>query len=65
MMPNGRSAGFADEALAPARRAARRWMRSSVDRSTRETSDVTMIVTMNHEAILMPSGRSMMLTTVV
>ena len=39
--------------------------RSSVDRSTREMSDVTMIVTMNQEAILTPSGRSTMLTMVV
>ena len=33
-------------------------MRSSVDRMTRETIEVTMIVAMNHDAILMPSGRS-------
>ncbi len=39
--------------------------RSSVERITREISDVTMIVTMNHEAILTPSGRSMTLTMVV
>ena len=39
--------------------------RSSVERSTREMSDVTMIVTMNHEAIFTPSGRSTMLTIVV
>ena len=42
------------------RRAATPWMRSSVERSTREIIDVTMIVTMNHDAILMPSGRSKM-----
>ena len=41
------------------------WTRSSVDRSTRETSDVTMIVTMNQDAIFTPSGRSKMLTIVV
>ena len=34
------------------------WIRSSVERRTREIIDVTMIVAMNHEAILMPSGRS-------
>ena len=41
------------------------WTRSSVERITRETSDVPMIVTMNHDAILTPSGRSMTLTIVV
>ena len=41
------------------------WIRSSVDRSTREVSDVTMMVTMNQDAILMPSGRSWMLSRVV
>ena len=40
-------------------------MRISVDRSTRETSDETTIVTMNHVAILRPSGRSIMLMIVV
>ena len=41
------------------------WTRSSVDRSTREMSEVTMIVTMNHVAIWTPSGRSMTLVMVV
>ena len=36
-----------------------------VDRITRETRDTRMIVAMNHAAILRPSGRSYMLTTVV
>jgi hypothetical protein len=40
-------------------------MRSSIDRATREISDVTMIVTMNKDAMRMPSGRSMMFVTVV
>ena len=40
-------------------------MRSSVERSTREISEVTMIVTMNHAAICTPSGRSMMFVIVV
>jgi hypothetical protein len=35
--------------------------RSSVDRMTREMSDETTIVAMNHVAIFNPSGRSMML----
>ena len=39
--------------------------RSSVERITREISEVAMIVTMNHEAILMPSGRSTTLVIVV
>jgi hypothetical protein len=39
--------------------------RSSVERSTRDTSDVTMIVAMNQAAILTPSGRSITLATVV
>ena len=39
--------------------------RSSVDRSTRDTSDVMTMATMKIDAILMPSGRSTMLTTVV
>jgi hypothetical protein len=41
------------------------WMRSSVDRTTREISDVSTMVTMNAEAIRRPSGRSIMLVTVV
>ena len=41
------------------------WTRSSVDRSTRDIIDVMMMTTMKIDAILMPSGRSMMLTTVV
>ena len=53
----GRAARVADEALATAS-GCTPWIRSSVERSTREIIDVTMIVTMNHEAILMPSGRS-------
>jgi hypothetical protein len=40
-------------------------MRSSVERATREMSDVAMIVTINHDAIFTPSGRSMMFVTVV
>ena len=40
-------------------------MRSSVARITRDTSDDPMMARMNHEAILMPSGRSKMLSTVV
>ena len=39
--------------------------RSSVDRSTRDTSEVQMIVAMKIEAIFRPSGRSAMFTTVV
>ncbi len=39
--------------------------RSSVDRSTRETSEVMMIVTMKNDAIFRPSGRSAMFTNVV
>jgi hypothetical protein len=39
--------------------------RSSVDRSTREIREVTMIVTMNQEAIFTPSGRSITLRIVV
>ena len=39
--------------------------RSSVDRSARDTSEVTTIVMMNSEAILMPSGRSKTLVIVV
>ncbi len=39
--------------------------RSSVDLTTREMSDVTMMVAMNHAAIFNPSGRATMLTTVV
>ena len=39
--------------------------RSSVERSTREMSDVKTIVTMKNEAIFSPSGRSVMLTNVV
>ena len=41
------------------------WTRSSVERSTREMSEVTMIVTMNHVAICTPSGRSKTLMIVV
>ena len=41
------------------------WMRSSVERATREMIDVTMIVAMNQAAIFTPSGRSMMLAMVV
>ena len=37
----------------------------SVDRSARDTSDDTMMLTMKTEAILMPSGRSKMFVTVV
>ena len=39
--------------------------RSSVERIVRETSNVTTIARMNHEAIFTPSGRSITLTTVV
>ena len=39
--------------------------RSSVDRSVRDISDVNTIVRMKTDAILMPSGRSIMLVTVV
>ena len=39
--------------------------RSSVERITLEIIDVTMMVTMNQEAIFTPSGRSTMLTAVV
>ena len=39
--------------------------RSSVDRSARDTSDVTTMVRMKSEAILMPSGRSKTLVIVV
>lgn len=45
--------------------AAMPWTRSSVERMTRETSEVTMMVPMNQDAILTPSGRSMMLAMVV
>ena len=41
------------------------WTRSSVERSARDTSEVPMMVRMKNEAILIPSGRSMMLATVV
>ncbi len=40
-------------------------MRISVERITRETSDDTMMLTMNQPAILMPSGWRTMLTAVV
>ena len=39
--------------------------RSSVERITREIIEVAMMVRMNHEAILTPSGRSMTLVIVV
>jgi hypothetical protein len=39
--------------------------RNSVDRSTRDTSDVQMIVAMKIDAIFSPSGRSAIFTTVV
>ncbi len=39
--------------------------RSSVVRQTREMSEVKMMAPMKNEAILMPSGCSMTLTTVV
>ena len=39
--------------------------RSSVERSVRDTSDVNTIVAMKIDAILIPSGRSNMLVTVV
>jgi hypothetical protein len=39
--------------------------RSSVDRSARDTSEVTTMVMMKSEAILMPSGRSKTLVIVV
>jgi hypothetical protein len=39
--------------------------RSSVDRSVRDTSDVTTMVRMKTDAILMPSGRSIMFVTLV
>ena len=39
--------------------------RSSVERQTRETSEVTTIAPMKSEAILTPSGRSKTLTMVV
>ena len=42
-----------------------RMIRSSVERSTREIIDVMTIETMKIDAILMPSGRSTMLTIVV
>ena len=55
----------ADPASRMYRRAARRVStlstRSSVERRTRETSDVPMIVAMNQAAIFTPSGRSMIL----
>ena len=44
------------------------WMavtRSSVTRSTRDSSDVVMIAAMNRAAIFTPSGRSMTLAMVV
>ncbi len=40
-------------------------MRSSVDRRTRDTSDVTTIVKMKNAAIFRPSGRSLIFTTIV
>ena len=40
-------------------------MRSSVERMARESSDTNTMATMKKDAILMPSGRSMMLATVV
>ena len=57
-MRTGAVAGLADEPQRDRRLAGRSWIRSSVERMTREISDVTMIVAMNHDAILMPSGRS-------
>ena len=39
--------------------------RSSVDRSVRDTSDVTTMLRMKTDAILMPSGRSIMFVTLV
>ena len=40
-------------------------VRSSVLRSAREVNDAATMVAMKKEAILMPSGRSMMLAMVV
>ena len=45
--------------------ASTRWILSSVERSTRDTSDVSTMVATNHAAIFTPSGRSTMFTTVV
>ena len=39
--------------------------RSSVDRSARDTSDMTTMLRMKTEAILMPSGRSKMFVMLV
>ena len=39
--------------------------RSSVERSVRDTSDEMTMPRMNSDAILIPSGRSIMLVTVV
>ena len=41
------------------------WIRSSVERSTRDTSDSTMIEAMKIAAMRMPSGRSWMFCAVV
>ena len=40
-------------------------MRSSVERIARESSETSTMATMKNDAILMPSGRSTMLATVV
>ena len=39
--------------------------RSSVDRSVRDTSEVMMMLRMKTDAILIPSGRSIMFATLV
>ena len=62
--PDRRDRRFVDERCATSS-ASTPWTRSSVERSTRDISDVMTMTTMKIDAILRPSGRSMMFTTVV
>ena len=63
--PHRAAADFADEALRHRIGHARPECEAPSIAARARSSDVTMMVTMNHEAILMPSGRSKMFTTVV